>query len=315
MHELVSQLDSDLDATVVDAIGGLQRVAVHAHDDVRHEIAVSGAIEKLLRLVRAAANSLGSRRVPLVEPAMSALQNLSAVVKPDDWVKDAMDQLGVPQLMLQMIHARVEVAKAISTLMNLIIGSEERKEALVQMGGVHVMAPLFQPPASKEDKGAEQLRFLAMNTFTSLAIGSAERKDTIANALGVLEATVGMINPGEATITQVNALELIQSVQLGSVERKEAIASYGIVPRLSTLLAAGRRVSPEVRELAVPLLQAYAEFLGWQSQHATAGAATAVQAKHEDSSMLSAMLPACVSEPLWLLVGKMAGSWGWSHGP
>lgn len=197
-------------------------------------------------------------------------------------------------------------------------GSEERKEALVQMGGVQCMAPLFQPPAGKDDKGSEQLRFLAMNTFTSLAIGSAERKDAIANAPGVLEATVGMIHPDEATITQVNALELIQSVQLGSVERKEAIASFGIVSKLSALLSSGndKKVSPEVQELAVPLLQAYAEFLGWQSQHTSAEAA-AMSAGHlggggSSDDMLTAILPACVSMPLWLLVGKVAGNWGWS---
>ena len=121
---------------VVDAISELQRVAVHAHDDARHEIATSGAIEKLLRLicdhrrhrkananVNAEVNGGVTSSHPLVEPAMSALQNLSAVVKPNDWVKFTMDQQGVPQLMLQMIHARVEVAKSISTLMNLIIGT------------------------------------------------------------------------------------------------------------------------------------------------------------------------------------------------
>jgi len=279
IHELVAQLDSEMGIIVSEAAEALQVRALHAPEHVRHEIAVSGAIEKLMsKLGVAGATS---------ERAISTMQNLSAEVRPDDFIKQTMVDKGMLDKLLNMIESRFSTAKAIATMMNLIIGSNDRKQDVVEMGGVDSLAPLLATADA-------EIRFLAINTLTSLAIGSNERKQIISRTPKLLQTTIGMLDVTESDITQLNALELIQSLVLGSAERKRAVIDIGFIPRLSELLTS-HRCSVEVKDVGEQLLKGFSEFLGWESKTTTmATDITARGGVRDDLGVLSPLLP-CIA--------------------
>ena len=77
------------------------------------------------------------------QKAIATLQNLSAEVKADDSIKQVMVNCGLLSQLQSMIENRVCTAKAIATLMNLSIGSDERKRQIVDRGAVASLVPLM----------------------------------------------------------------------------------------------------------------------------------------------------------------------------
>eukprot|EP00039_Didymoeca_costata_P020470 m.341351 g.341351 ORF g.341351 m.341351 type:complete len:450 (+) comp20047_c0_seq1:384-1733(+) len=290
IHEIVNQLDSDIPMVVMEAADMLQHRALHAKDDIRHDVAVSGAIQKLLFKL--------DEKGEVAERALSTLQNLSAELRPDDYLKKAMVEIGVFDRLLDMIESNKLPAQAIATLMNLIIGSEARKQEVVELGGAETLAPLLTRKRGQPNE--VEVRFLTINTLTSLAIGSNARKDLICATPSILQDTIETINPREPALLQLNALELIQSLVLGDAERKRTVIELGFLTNLTVTLASPK-CDQGVKSVGVNLLKGFAEFMGRESSYVS----DTRRQKHEQMCQMYQNVM-CATWPLRLLMEKVS---------
>ena len=231
------------------------------------------------------------------QKAIATLQNLSAEVKADDFIKQQMVDCGLLEALLFMIQEKVWTNKAIATLMNLIIGSNDRKQEIVDMNAIGCLVPLMT-------HGELEERFLVVNVLTSLAIGSNERKHAIASAPNVIEVAIKLAEGVEmkAPDIRLTSLELIQSLILGSAERKKAAVDSGLIQCLSTILM-DEECCQKTKAVASQLLKGFADYLGWESKDRAAHQAAL------ESNGVTDFAQTCILGPLQM-IGSSLGWWG-----
>eukprot|EP00039_Didymoeca_costata_P024154 m.9465 g.9465 ORF g.9465 m.9465 type:complete len:420 (+) comp4068_c0_seq2:218-1477(+) len=250
VHDLVGGLDSEFGTRVAEVTGRLGSLAYRATREERHDLAVSGAPEKLLELLES--------RAPRVE-VVAALQNFAASDEVNDNIKERLVQAGAVEAMAKILNpkannSRVTIVHAVAVILNMAIGSDVRKNYIIEAGAVKPLVYWIMTPESDFDIAKSVLMAL-----TSLSIGSERRKAIIDNC-NVLPRVMELIDPDTSPVPVIiAALSLIQSLVFCNDERKLKIFTLGFTEKV-TLLLASKKLSPSDEELAAKLLKGLAEF-------------------------------------------------------